>query len=280
MNVRYSLGLLFLYFLTFSCDPSDHGNGEIPTVSTTAVADITHNRVTAGGEVVSDGGLPVFASGFAYATVPGASTDGDTTMQATRLGRFVDSLTGLDPATDYYLRAYATNSLGTGYGEEVQFTTSDPPPLQIGDTIAGGIIFYLDASGEHGLVAAPTDLGETLWGCEGTLIGGTSTALGTGRANTERIVSQCPLPGIAARVCYDLKLNGYDDWYLPSRDELTLLHRNLYLRNIGRLKTVRYWSSSEHSRQFVWQRLFNLNDIELYYDKDLVTQYTRAIRTF
>jgi hypothetical protein len=62
------------------------------------------------------------------------------------------------------------------------------------------------------------------WGCDTTLIGGTSSGIGTGQANTTTIVNGCSQTGIAARICDDLVLNGYIDWFLPSMDELNQVY--------------------------------------------------------
>ena len=92
----------------------------------------------------------------------------------------------------------------------------------IGASYGGGIIFYIDGTGQHGLISAITDQSTgAQWGCTGTFWGGTSTAIGTGQANTTIIVNGCSaIAGIAARICNDLVLNGYTDWFLPSLDEL------------------------------------------------------------
>ena len=155
-----------------------------------------------------------------------------------------------------------------------------PTAVTIGQTYEGGIVFYVDGTGQHGLIAAPNDQGTVNWGCEGTFVSGTSTAVGTGMANTNAIVSKCSVSGIAARICSDLVLNGKSDWYLPSKDELNLIHQNLYLQNTGNLQMNRYWSSSEYNGQFAWCQFFNLNLNQLYYDKDLIAYPIRAIRSF
>jgi hypothetical protein len=87
----------------------------------------------------------------------------------------------------------------------------------IGLSYAGGIIFYFDGTGQHRLISATTDQSSgAQWGCYGATIGGTSNAIGTGQANTTAIVNGCATAGIAARICNDLVLNGFSDWFLPS----------------------------------------------------------------
>lgn len=119
-------------------------------------------------------------------------------------------------------------------------------PLQIGDTIAGGVVFYLDETLEHGLVAAFEDVGEFIWGCYGDYISGAEGEdLGTGLQNTLDIVAGCDDNETAAYVCLNLNQNGYSDWYLPSIDELELMYINLH-EQIDFLPSF-YWSSSENS---------------------------------
>ncbi len=130
-------------------------------------------------------------------------------------------LTGLYPLTTFYVRAYATNSAGTAYGNQITFTT---PDLAIGDPFPGrncclySAVVAIRVTLPDGL----TDLsqlpemfsGSYGWGCQGTDLGGPGSAelteIGGGYDNTEIIVSNCLTAGIAAKVCWDLATGGYD----------------------------------------------------------------------
>jgi hypothetical protein len=270
---------LISLILSYSCrDNPVTPVGEMPTLTTVAATNMTQNAATSGGNITNDGSSPITQKGVCWRTTTAPTIADSKTTDGTGIGSFTSNMTGLIPNTTYYVRAYATNALGTGYGNEISFTTVQT--IAIGQTYEGGLIFYVDATGQHGLIAADKDQGALNWGCQYTLISGTATALGTGLANTNAIVNQCSKPNIAARICSDLVLNGKSDWYLPSKDELNLLHQNLYLRNIGNLQTGRYWSSSQYNAQFAYCQLFNLNVNQLYYDKDLIAYSVRAIRTF
>jgi hypothetical protein len=98
-----------------------------PTVTTTSVSGITASTVMSGGEVVTDGGDPVTARGVCWSTSEAPTTDDSHTTDGTGTGVFTSSLTGLIPGTSYHLRAYATNSIGTAYGNEITFQTLTLP---------------------------------------------------------------------------------------------------------------------------------------------------------
>jgi hypothetical protein len=118
-----------------------------------------------------------------------------------------------------------------------------------GKTYQEGLITYLDTITGTGLVAAPFDqsYGDTPWGCNEEIIGGTSSDIGTGQANTTLIVDGCAESGIAARLCDDLVIGIYDDWFLPSKDELNEIFINLKLNGYGGDLGIfgPYWSSTE-----------------------------------
>ena len=112
---------------------------------------------------------------------------------------------------------------------------------------AGGWVFYdkgIFSDGWRYLEAAPSDLGYLYeWGDKGKF--STSTGIGTGKKNTEIIVSNSTGYN-AAKACLDYSMNGYDDWFLPSMDELNLMYTNLKKNELGDFTGSHYyWSSSE-----------------------------------
>jgi uncharacterized protein (TIGR02145 family) len=96
----------------------------VPTLTTTDVTAITLTTAVSGGNITADGGGAVTAKGVCWATTTGPTITNSLTTEGTGNGTFVSNLTGLLPSTIYYLRAYATNSAGTAYGNEVTFTTA------------------------------------------------------------------------------------------------------------------------------------------------------------
>ena len=148
--------------------------------------------------------------------------------------------------------------------------------LEIGVNFQGGIIFYLDGTGQHGLISATSDQSAAAeWGCFGALIG-TSAANGAGQSNTTAIIAGCSTADIAARLCDDLVLNGYNDWFLPSKDEIYQMYLQKDL--IGGFNTYIYWSSSEYFAGYSWYQNF-YNGVQAW-DYKNYTKTVRAVRAF
>jgi hypothetical protein len=217
--------------------------------STTPITNITKVSAESGGNIISDGGCEITERGICWSRKPNPTVDNHKAPSGSGTGSFTATMTSLYPNDTYYVRAYATNSQATVYGPEISFTTQPGSSgLFIGQFYAGGYIFHLDETGDHGLVCSPEDVGSAPWGCFGTLIN-TGTAVGTGATNTAAILANCNEPGIAARLCNDYESGGYNDWFLPSKDELILIYSHLYETGIVDFQFQVYWSSSEWGSQ-------------------------------
>jgi len=153
-------------------------------------------------------------------------------------------------------------------------------PLAIGDTLAGGIIFYLDASGEHGLVAATSNQSNGIQWYNGsyTTTGATRDTVGAGKENTDMIVGNQGTGSYAAKLCSDLTLGGYTDWYLPSKYELTLMYNNLKLNGFGDFSPGYYSSSTEFGDFVAWAKTFNDGTVNMWQKNN--STMVRAVRAF
>ena len=165
------------------------------------------------------------------------------------------------------------------------------PLYQIGDMVEGGIVFYVDATGAHGLVAAEEDLEGTYeWGCYGEYVDGADSQwIGSGLQNTMDIANQgCATQsgGItAAQAALDAELNGYSDWYLPSQGELWEMYITIGSGsenyNMGGNTFYYYWSSSESSYYSTSAYLVHLGDgTSNCWDKNITYPRVRVIRAF
>ena len=156
--------------------------------------------------------------------------------------------------------------------------------LKIGMDYKGGKVAYLltpsdpgyDANVQHGIIAAVSDLpGEVAWGCNDKFLAGRSS-IGAGSQNTIDIASGCSVAGNAATLCSNLSQGGYDDWYLPSKDELNKLF--LQMKVIGGFREVCYWSSTETGKYNACTQIFD-NGFQTANDKS-TTFSVRPIRSF
>ncbi|HNS28889.1 MAG TPA: FISUMP domain-containing protein [Tenuifilaceae bacterium] len=100
---------------------------DIPVLTTAEVTAITHNSATCGGTITSDGGEPVIARGVVWATHENPTIEDNKTTDGAGMGSFVSQITGLEPETVYHVRAYATNAMGTAYGNSLVFQTLAQP---------------------------------------------------------------------------------------------------------------------------------------------------------
>jgi len=149
----------------------------------------------------------------------------------------------------------------------------------IGQHYGGGIIFYIDTTGQHGLIADTADLKPSRWKNKAyNLTGATATRIGSGKSNTRKIVLSQGDSGLqyAARRCWHYKGSGYTDWFLPSRDELNELYKQRSV--VGGFTSNLYWSSSEYNYAFAWFQ--NFSNGGQTFDYKNMFYYVRAVRAF
>jgi len=162
-------------------------------------------------------------------------------------------------------------ALQEGGAAAIQYNIGDTGP-------AGGIVFFVDFSGAHGLEAAPEDQGEASWGCNGIYIPkAVRHEVGTGAQNTMDILEDCSEIGIAAEIAHNYMLNGFNGWFLPSVDELYLLY--LTRSVVGGFGNGRYWSSTGVSDSLTSTIDFVSGD-QFLRNKDNHHTNVRAIRAF
>jgi len=228
--------------------------GSAPTLFTNSASNISYETAQCGGSVLIDGGLPITQRGICWGTSPSPNINtGSVLNLGSGLGDFSGTMTDLQPGTTYYVRSWATNSAGTGYGNSISFNTT---MLELGDLYEGGIIAYIYQPGDpgysmnvqHGLICAGSGLSTPMvWGCSSAFIDNTSFEIGTGSTNTTNIISACGT-NTAAFACADYSSNGFDDWFLPSRVEFQKICENSASSGVDQLDwTGEYWTSTEVS---------------------------------
>jgi len=173
----------------------------------------------------------------------------------------------------------------TLYAKWIPYAPRDTGP-------AGGLICYDKGTYSNGwryIEASPSNLTSRAWGTYyHTVTGADGTAIGTGEQNTLDIIAGDSAADKAADECadYSIEIGGetYDDWFLPSKNELNLLYTNLYQHGVGTFSTGLYWSSSEHTltgypSKFAWDQSFSDGTQSNNHSK-ASTFRVRALRTF
>lgn len=144
--------------------------------------------------------------------------------------------------------------------------------LKVGEPAMGGLIFHVDKKNDLAYIVALDNIGEKWqkysWGCPGkTIVNAQGMELGDGRLNTLSIVQNCDNKSSAANACYNAVIETYDDWYLPSLDELELIanlvDRNKDFKKKAAFDNSYYITSTElKNKKFSSMYVWSVNPLE------------------
>jgi uncharacterized protein (TIGR02145 family) len=236
------LGVFLLVAISCKKDGDNGGNGNnsgIPVMTTDSVTDITQNSAKSGGNVTSDGGSTITARGVCWSTGQIPTISDNKTKDGTGAGNFISSISDLSANTTYYIRAYATNSNGTGYGSSVSFTTlqsitygsfTDPRDGNVYQTVIIGNQEWMAENLKYLPSVAGSNTGsETtpyyyVYGYEGTNV---NNAQATANYSTYGVLYNWPA-AMNLQASSNTNPSGVQGvcptgWHLPSDDEWTEL---------------------------------------------------------
>jgi hypothetical protein len=248
-----------------------------PKVATREIIEIDSNYAICTAEVTYSGGAQIIDRGICWATFSNPTITDNKASQGNGLGTYTTTLSDLLPNTRYYCRSYATNSEGTTYGKEIAFQTM-VGKLYIGMQYKGGIIFYLHPTVPGGLLVSNDDLSSnSIWACSSDVPGALGKGVGSGYDNSQAILGVCGSSG-AVKLCEDYVYGKYDDWYLPSYDELALIYKNLKETDKEKFAIGYYWSSTQKDANYALRYGFLGGN----YGEALKSssQFVRAVRKF
>ncbi|MBT7896859.1 MAG: DUF1566 domain-containing protein [Flavobacteriales bacterium] len=200
------------------------------------------------------------------------------------------TISNVDTSTlGFYTVTYSVSDTEGNNSSASRLVTVFESPV-VGDLKNGGYVVWVNPTDpSKGLVSAlvdqSTDIRGVVWydGDFNTLpeTGATSTAIGTGSSNTDAIIAAQGSGSYAAQLCADYTVtvggNTYNDWFLPSKDELNQLYVNRAA--IGGFTERSYWSSTEYTSTFAWRQYF-IYGYHYTDDKFYNTIYVRAVRAF
>lgn len=248
----------------------------VPTLNAFALQSTSSSRASLTAEITDSGHASILTRGFCYSTSPNptiADNNFDPYYQTNYFGGSVSTLT---VNTTYYFRAFATNSVGTGYSNELSITIR----YVIGEGFGGGRIFYINPAGTHGLIVCQNDLSMGARWNNTTSPFSFVNALSTsnGAQNTTSIIAATGSYGNAAGICRQYTGGGYTDWYLPAFDEMWQLY--LQRNVIGNFVAQYYWTSTALSsdNSFAYVIQMGGGGTNYFFKSDLYM--VRAIRAF
>ncbi len=150
----------------------------------------------------------------------------------------------------------------------------------LGDRAQGGIVFWVDKSGRHGLAVPEEDQAAAVTFHNGKTSSLTGDSVYAGIHNTKQIIADKSVGYHAALICTQYRGGGYNDWYLPSKYELRLLYNHYRKNTVMNFARDYYWSSSENTGDFAWLLRFYDGQYYNYVKYGSTAFRVRAVRAF
>jgi hypothetical protein len=275
-----ALPLLTIVFLTSCSKNGPPPSGKL-SLTISSISSITGVTATCEGKLISSAKDSILQLGVCWSINPGPTAQsgfGPYNPYLPGTINFSVPLAHLQPSTKYYGRALVTNQSGTiTYSNELSFMTAS---VSVGSSLYDGIVFYLESTGQHGLIAATSDLQQLPWTPVNYSVTSASSSL-DGPLNTATIVNQLGITtSYAAEACFLYKYNQLSGdghiWFLPAKEQLILLYNNKAA--VGGFSNTPYWSSTELDSTRAWN--LDLSNGVLGVGDKLTAYGVRPIRAF
>ena len=259
-NLQYNTNYYVRAFAT-NANGTAYGNQQVFTTLNTSLAQIVLDTVKLINRnnynifivglfhLNSDGGSSITTSGLCYDTIPNPTLSNNFTNYGVYQNNTNDTIFNFIFGKTYYVRAYATNLAGTSYSNTLTINPLLPYFIFNGTTIYVQPFntFYFNNDISWGPIANITN----------------ANSISNGQANTVQIVSNQGAynsGSYAAKYCNDLTQYGFNDWYLPSKDELTQMGLGIIgISDLVNGNSGYYWSSTEFSNNNAWAKILNPN---------------------
>lgn len=246
------IALIMTLFLALSC--AEEKPQILPEISLDQPESISAVRAVMTSRLKRDGTGGVIRRGITYSIHPNPDLDDSVQEDQRFYGAFDYKLFDLLPNTTYYVRAFAQNSVGLTFSNELEITTEAEGTYSLFDTGPGGGLVFLDLGNYdkgwrymEALNIKNPYYNNTFWFDHEYIPVGTLPAIGQGEINSYKFNTQKRAINqqSSMQVLANLKINEYQDWFLPSIDELIEIREKLFLNDLGGFEEGPYWSSTE-----------------------------------
>jgi uncharacterized protein (TIGR02145 family) len=208
------VSVILVTLLIYSCEEKPTA----PVLTTSTLTNITTTTAVSGGEITADGGATIIAKGICWNVSDNPTIENSKTTESSTSASFISNLSQLTPNTTYYVRAYATNSAGTSYGESETFKTLGDKPVSQANSVSN---ITINSATLNGIVNANL-LSTTVsfeWGTSASY-GNTSTASGSPVTGSTSVNISVDLNGLTPGTTYHFRVKATNDLGVTSSEDL------------------------------------------------------------